>query len=425
MSNYPLPLLPKSAVHGAMAVVGLLAFGAGLWLIRGLRPWGGTWQPCLLLLLWNGAMLLGADMLWNGVQLHASTGLDRRRHDPSLARTAVKFLGLLGSLGFLALGYLTFPVYRDPLYVPFFSMLPVLLPLWLVAALPYLYLVDRRMREPQDGYWQMGELLLLRWRGLDRRMLGQHLLGWLVKGFFLPLMFGYMSQYMAQFLGYAGPAAATGKPVFDTAYAAMYFVDVTLVSVGYLATLRLTDTHIRSSDPTLLGWAVALICYQPFWGFVSGRYLPYQTDYDWQGWLAAIPDVRAAWGGAILLLTAFYLWATLSFAARFSNLTHRGIITNGPYRFTKHPAYLAKNLSWWLIAVPFLAQGGAWDGLSRCLMLLGVNLIYWLRARTEERQLAHDPVYVQYALWMEDHGCLRYLTHLPGLGWLRFRVPSL
>jgi protein-S-isoprenylcysteine O-methyltransferase Ste14 len=197
------------------------------------------------------------------------------------------------------------------------------------------------------------------------------------------------------------------------------------VSVGYLATLRLTDTHIRSTEPTLLGWVVALACYQPFWGFVSGQYLPYRTGYDWQQWLAHSAVFYVLWGGVILLLTAVYLWATLSFAARFSNLTHRGIITNGPYRFSKHPAYVAKNLSWWLIAVPFLAQGGIGDGLLRCLMLLGMNLIYWLRARTEERHLSQDPVYVQYAMWMEDHGWLRHVTRLPGLGFLRYRVPAL
>jgi hypothetical protein len=405
-----------------MAVVGLLAFGAGAWLIRAERPWSGVWQPCLLLLLWVGVLLLGTDLVWNGVHTRASTGLDRRYHDPSITRAAVKFLGLLGSLGFVAVGYLVFPAYSDPLYLPFFSMLPVLIPLWLVAAVPYFYLVDRRMLAPHDGYWQMGELLLFRWRGIDRRILGQYLLGWVVKGFFLPLMFGYMCQDMARLLGY--DASAGGTSVFDTAYVSMYFVDVTLVSVGYLATLRVTDTHIRSTEPTMLGWAVALACYEPFWGFVSGQYLGYRTGYDWQQWLASMPIVYAIWGGVILLLTAAYIWATLSFAARFSNLTHRGIITNGPYRFSKHPAYLAKNLSWWLISVPFLASGGLWDGLMRCLMLFGVNVIYWLRARTEERHLSADPVYIQYALWIEQYGWLRHVTRLRGLGFLRYKVPE-
>ncbi|HEY4127625.1 MAG TPA: isoprenylcysteine carboxyl methyltransferase [Gammaproteobacteria bacterium] len=415
--------LPRSAVHGSMAVVGLLAFGAGAWLIRAERPWSGAWQPCLLLLFWVGILILGADLIWNGVHLRASTGLDHKHHDPSLGRSAIKFLGLMGSMGLVAVGYLIFPVYSDPLYLPFFSMLPVLIPLWLVAAVPYFYLVDRRMLVPQDGYWQLGELLLLRWRGVDRRVLGQHLLGWLVKGFFLPLMFGYMCQDMASLLGF-DPASGP-KPVFDTAYASMYFVDVTLVSAGYLATLRVTDTHIRSVEPTMLGWVVALACYQPFWSMVSGQYLAYHTDYDWQQWLASVPTVYAAWGGAILLLTAVYLWATLSFAGRFSNLTHRGIITNGPYRLSKHPAYIAKNLSWWLISVPFLSQGGFWDGLMRCLMLFGVNVLYWLRARTEERHLSSDPVYIQYALWMEQHGWLRRVVRIRGLGFLRYKVPPL
>lgn len=414
--------LPKSAVHGGMALVGLGAFAAGVVLVRVLRPWDQMWQPCLLLMAWVAVLILGIDLLWNKVHRRASTGLDLKHHDPSLARTGVKLLGLLGSLALPALAYAVFPVYSDTLYGPFFAMLLYLVPVWLVAAVPYFYLVDRRMREPYDGYWHMGKALLLQRREVDKAVLGQHLLAWTVKGFFLPLMFGYMCEDMGKVLAYGDGVGARAQ--FGVAYTAMYFVDVTLVSVGYLVTFRVTDTHIRSSEPTLLGWAVALACYQPFWGFVSGQYLAYGTDYGWQQWLPPGTLGYAAWGAAILVLTGLYLWATLSFAGRFSNLTHRGILTNGPYRFSKHPAYVAKNISWWLIAVPFLAEGGWLDGLLRCLMLLGVNAIYWLRARTEERHLSADPVYVQYALWMEDHGLLRAIPRLPGLGFLRYRVPG-
>ena len=414
--------LPKSAVHGGMALVGLSAFATGALLVRALRPWDESWQACLLLMAWVAVWLLGVDMAWNKVHRRASTGLDPMRHAPSLARTGVKLLGLLGSLAFPALAYLMFPVYAGDLYGPFFAMLVYLVPAWLVAAVPYFYLVDRRMREPRDGYWQLGMVLLLRWREVDPKLLGQHLLGWTVKGFFLPLMFGYMCLGMERLLAYG--AAGDARPRFDAALGAMYFVDLTLVSVGYLVTFRVTDTHIRSSEPTLLGWAVALACYQPFWGLVSGRYLPYRTAYDWRHWLLPGTLGYAAWGAAILVLTAIYLWATLAFAGRFSNLTHRGILTHGPYRFTKHPAYLAKNLSWWLMAAPFLAHGGGLDGVLRCLMLLGVNAIYWLRARTEERHLSADPVYVQYALWMEERGLLRSLPRVPGLGFLRYRRPE-
>lgn len=446
--------LPKSAVHGGMALVGLGAFAAGLLLVRALRPWDQAWQACLLLMAWTAVLILGIDLAWNKVHRRASTGLDAAHHDPSLSRTAVKLLGLLGSLALPALAYFTFPYYTDALYDPFFAMLPYLLSVWLVAAVPYFYLVDRRMREPQDGYWQLGEVICLllmtglpatyladrdmksfrdgwwrmgeawlrRWHAVDKQMLGQHLLGWTVKGFFLPLMFAYMCADMGTALAF-GDAGGT-RPGFDAAYTAIYFVDVTLVSVGYLVTFRVTDTHIRSSEPTMLGWVVALACYQPFWGFVSDKFLAYRSDYGWQQWLPAGSLSYAAWGAAILVLSGLYLWATLSFAGRFSNLTHRGILTNGPYRFTKHPAYVAKNISWWLISIPFLSQGGWVDGLLRCLMLLGVNILYWLRARTEERHLSADHIYVQYAMWMEEHGLLRAIPRLPGLGFLRYRVPE-
>jgi len=414
---------PKSAVHGAMALVGLAAFASGIFGARALAPWQHEWQASLAVMAWVALLLLGTDLLFNRVHRRASTGLDASRHEPSIERTAVKFLGLLGSLGMLGLAYKTFPLYADPFYAPFFAMLPLLLSLWLVAALPYIYLVDRRMVEPHDGYWQMGELLMLDWRGIDRRVLGQHLLGWLVKGFFLPLMFVYLCQDMTRLLAYAGTVQGT-KPLYDAAFISIYFADVMLVCVGYLATFRITDSHIRSAEPTLLGWVVALACYQPFWGFVAVDFLAYRTAYDWQAWLAASPPLYMVWGGMVLLLTAIYLWATLSFAARFSNLTHRGIITNGPYRYTKHPAYVAKNISWWLISVPFLAQDGWQNGLLRCLMLLGVNILYWLRARTEERHLSADPVYVSYALWMDQHGLLRWVPRLRGLGFLNYRVPE-
>jgi steroid 5-alpha reductase family enzyme len=90
-------------------------------------------------------------------------------------------------------------------------------------------------------------------------------------------------------------------------------------------------------------------------------------------------------------------------------LTHRGIITNGPYRFTKHPAYIAKNLTWWMISLPFLADGGI-QALRHCILLLMLNGVYGLRAWTEERHLSRDPTYVAYRQWMEANGLFRFLN---------------
>ena len=87
------------------------------------------------------------------------------------------------------------------------------------------------------------------------------------------------------------------------------------------------------------------------------------------------------WSIGILALTVIYVWATVMFGARFSNLTHRGIITSGPYRFTKHPAYAAKNIAWWMIALPFMTDVPMGAMIQNCLMLLGINLIYLLARR--------------------------------------------
>ena len=89
-----------------------------------------------------------------------------------------------------------------------------------------------------------------------------------------------------------------------------------------------------------------------------------------------------------------YLYAgERGFWPAFSNLTNRGIITNGVYAWCKHPAYVSKNLSWWLIAVPFVYYDKTTylSVLRDCAALLALNGIYFLRARTEERHLSSDP----------------------------------
>jgi hypothetical protein len=75
----------------------------------------------------------------------------------------------------------------------------------------------------------------------------------------------------------------------------------------------------------------------------------------------------------------------------------------------RHPAYVCKNLSWWLISIPFIPQMGTIDALKSCIMLLILNFIYFLRAKTEERHLSQDPVYVQYANVINETGIFRWL----------------
>jgi protein-S-isoprenylcysteine O-methyltransferase Ste14 len=185
----------------------------------------------------------------------------------------------------------------------------------------------------------------------------------------------------------------------------LFVVDVTFATVGYFLTMRPLDSHIRSANPFASAWTAALICYPPFIMMDVGRPLDYRPGTaDWSWWLAGHPLVLSVWGAALVMLTAAYAWATVAFGLRFSNLTNRGIITHGPYAWSRHPAYLSKNAFWWLSTLPMLSTQGLIEGVRATLLLAAVSGIYWWRAKTEERHLKLDPDYRAYWRWMERHG---------------------
>jgi hypothetical protein len=90
------------------------------------------------------------------------------------------------------------------------------------------------------------------------------------------------------------------------------------------------------------------------------------------------------------------------------NLTYRGVLTNGPYAFTRHPAYLSKNLFWWLVTLPFLATTHSKvDAVRNTVTLALVSAVYFWRAKTEEKHLlGEDAKYRAYHAWMAEHGLI-------------------
>jgi len=409
------PIRPSSATNAWVAWSGTAAMLLGVTVLNFWHPVQHIAYQALIVMACTAFGVFVPDLLWQRVQRRTLVAPAAAGNWP---RSFTKLAGLLGAVGFIALLYWLFPEYYRGagFYGDYWAALRVVLPLWGLLALPYIFWIDRRMQQPRDALWQMGRLVTLQWRGLDGRALGQYLLGWVVKGYFLPLMFTYLCNELNKLLHYDLGLLHGFMGIYDWAYFVLYFIDVALVAMTYLMSLRLTDTHIRSTEPTLLGWVTALICYQPFWSLVGRQYIDYDSGMRWDLWLKDVPWLAMLWGSAILALVVIYVWATVSFGGRFSNLTHRGIITNGPYRYTKHPAYLAKNLSWWLLSMPFMLSGDPAVTLRRCLLLGLLNGVYYLRAKTEERHLGLDPVYAQYAAWIDQHGLLRHLNPMPGLG---------
>ncbi len=342
-----------------------------------------------------------------------------RAVDPG--RVAVRLCGLGATLLLVAFVYWLFPEYAGSFYNPYWEFLRTLAPLGVVVPFYFVW-ADARLADPEDEYLAVGRLVVGRWRDVHWPQVRHHLLSWTIKGFFLPLMIVYLGEEMRAFHhGLEGLAQGT-LSTYDLCYHLSYAADLLFCVVGYAASLRLFDSQIRSVEPTVAGWLVALVCYQPFYSVIGKFYLQYDDSIFWDNWLAPLPSLRAAWGTAIIGLTATYALCTVAFGLRFSNLTNRGIITSGPYRFSKHPAYLAKNLSWWLISVPFISDQGWQAGVRNCCLLALLNLIYFARARTEERHLSRDPDYVAYALWINEHGLLRHVGR--ALPFLRYRAPT-
>lgn len=390
--------------------------------------WSGVdvlWVTAISMILVALPMAIG-DVVVIKVHRRPSAGLKDPASPPNpfdLARLAVKFTGLGTILLAIAVFYWAMPIYRDGFYAPFFDLTVWFLPVLVALAVPYVIWVDRRMRDPHDGMWEAGKFCLGAWHDRNLAELKTFWLGWVIKGFFLPLMVGGFYSVVGWILAHPFGEDFTGT--FATVawfFKIALFADLAFVSVGYVVTLRVLDTHIRSVNPLVVGWLVAITCYQPFWSLLTNQYLSYNDGFGWWDWLREGSVLAYVWGGLMMLANVLWVWANMTFGLRFSNLTHRGILTNGPYRWSKHPSYIAKNIYWWLLGVPFISLGGGEEALRNCMMLLLVNAIYWARARTEERHLSEDPAYVAYARWIEAHGVFRWVGKLAPA--LAYKAPS-
>jgi protein-S-isoprenylcysteine O-methyltransferase Ste14 len=398
---------PQSAVSTGVGLAGLV--GLGLWMAVAFHYGMDGPSAGLTAVAACGVPMLLWSLLVDKVHRRPSTGIDWR-HPRPLAETfdisAVKLVGLWATWGAIAFLYMVFRFYGEGPYPPVMDLFGRVAPFLVALSIPYVLWLDRHLVEPRDGAHAFGLWLLNRDERPAPGAVADHVRAWAVKAFFLAFMLAVVPGNFAEMVHWRDDNVL-GDPVAFARFliALLFTIDVAFATAGYILTMRPLDAHIRRANPYLESWVAALICYPPFVAMGVGGPLNYQIDTrDWAFWLEGHPALLWIWGGGLAVLTGIYAWATVAFGPRFSNLTHRGIITHGPYRLSKHPAYVSKNLFWWLSVLPFLVTSDSPATAVRNSLLLGVvSAIYYWRARTEEKHLSAEPAYRAYAEWAAAH----------------------
>jgi protein-S-isoprenylcysteine O-methyltransferase Ste14 len=220
----------------------------------------------------------------------------------------------------------------------------------------------------------------------------------LVKIYYLPIMvnftFGNWNTMMEHWQNLSGATGNINDLLLGAAFpfviALFLLIDTVIFTFGYTIEYPAANNEIRSVEPTLFGWGIALICYPPF-NSILDNYLIWSADSN-----AKLGSLGATYILQILALLALllYLLPSIALGPRASNLTNRGIVTWGPYAYIRHPAYTGKLIGWWLTSIPFLIQSDQF--LLGFFSLCGWTTIYFFRALTEERHLIADPDYQEY-----------------------------
>ncbi|MBH9537086.1 methyltransferase family protein [Novosphingopyxis sp. YJ-S2-01] len=427
MSDRASSVRPASAVGIGVGLSGLAGLAIWVMIARnfgaladilgfpGLPERASGPNAALLGIIACGAPMILWSLLIEKVHRRPSTGIDwslKRPLADVVDISIVKITGFWATWGLIAAVYAVGRFWWEtrfadyPFSMHLFEM--ALVPL-IVLSVPYVVWLGRHLIEPKDGAWHFGAWIAGR-GGWDREMIHHHLRAWAVKGFFLAFMLAIVPPGFSTVVNFDLSEIAR-NPVWiaSALITTMFLVDVQLATVGYLLTMRPLDSHIRTANPYLAGWVAALICYPPFTLMNGGGPLDYQVGTaSWSSWFAGYPALLAIWGAVLVVLTGVYAYATVAFGLRFSNLTHRGILTHGPYKWTRHPAYLAKNAYWWAATLPFIVTSGSLaDALRNSALMALVSAVYYWRARTEEKHLLADPVYQTYYDWSEENAVWR------------------
>jgi len=287
-----------------------------------------------------------------------------------------------------------------------FDIFQAIVVIYTILLVPY-YLYFPEKSKARILWWYLKKVVVWRDNSISEKE-RLSLLSWIVKFFFAPLMVMWLSDHIfslsnniynvwwnssliqLDFLSFFN------NHFFWFAFSLILFLDVLFFTLWYLLESPLFKNTIRSVEPTIIGWVVALICYPPFNDTLSNIIGWYSQDFP----QFENPVIHISMAVFILTLMGVYSWASVSLWLKASNLTNRWIVSKGPYKYVRHPAYICKNLAWWIGWIPFMIAtlwSGNIGGFATILFgLSGWTFIYYMRAITEENHLSLDTDYIKY-----------------------------
>lgn len=358
---------------------------------------------------------------------------DRPRQATSeiLGRTLTKFLGVLGGILFVFFIIWLFPAYDDTTNLG--RLKEAALP-FLTFIIPASFLVilatETILGEKKDGTYQFGLLARLKVREIDWKIFSDGFLEWLLRGFFVLINF-YGAVWYLSFIRTNGLPDITGNFVaFVTRLdLAIFGLIVFSILPGYIFASRLIATDLKRVDRTWFGWAINFSCYPPLNAAIFGNWVRYvpaaETRQIYEGAPAwayhTLPNIPLALfvGGMVIFFALIHLWGEAIVGIRAANMSSRGIITTGPFRFTRHPIYVSKCFQWAFLFFPILNGFGILNSIQSGILFFLVCAIYIGRALGEEKLLATNENYTKYALYMDDKSMFAFVGRL--LPFMTFR----
>lgn len=295
--------------------------------------------------------------------------------------------------------YTMFKYLSQPLYFYYYFDSLIFSPFILITLYFWVKYLDQRQTNPNDQYALF--FIDIHNKEFSLKKYKLFLLSNAVKIFYIPFVYGATFLAISQLLALDNIWQNPSQFIIFLFLFGICF-DVTIALGGYIFSSQFFSTETLSVDDTWQGWLVCLICYPPL--LIIFKFLTSQVDdFIWSDWLNQNQILYWIWAFLICLTWVCYWLATVSFGFRFSNLSWRGLINTGLYRYTKHPAYIAKNIYWWMHTVPFFGVVG-FDIWRNILALSCVSLVYYFRAKTEECHLMRFSEYREYQQWIAKNG---------------------